>query len=143
MKQDQIFNLLWKGLLLTFPFSSLLTLIIVQIAFGKMSQSFEGGQGVVLLSIGGVLWCLALTISAATVFFNLYPAIRDNIYYCFLSYFIVPFFIALYIGLNANASDMAKYFFALTVPFFVVQTWFFIKFITQKKCFDQNHKGLN
>lgn len=126
MHQGQIFKSLWKGLLLTFVLSAILTLILIPIVFAEESKGFEGGQGAVLLSIGGVIWSFALTVSATTVFLNLYPAVRNSAYYCFLSYFIVPFFIALYVGLNAG--DMLKMFFTLTISFFAVQAWFFIKF---------------
>ena len=123
MDQGNIFKALWKGLLFTFLSSALLTLIIVQIVFEELAHSLEGGA---VLPIGAVLWNFALTVSASTIFFNLYLPVRNSIFYCFLSYFIVPFFIALYVGLNAG--DLMKLFFTSTVSFFVVQAWFFIKF---------------
>jgi hypothetical protein len=126
MDQDRIFNLLWKGLLFAFLLSTILALILIQIVFRVEAQSFEGWQGVALFSISSVIWNLALTVSASTVFFNLYPAVRNNAYYSFLSCFIMPFFIALYVGLEYEGLD--KVFYTITIPFFAVQAWFFLKF---------------
>lgn len=128
---------LWKSLLYTFLASAFLAFLLIQIAFSKESDGLEANQEVFLFAVAGVFWSLVLTIGSTTVFLNLYPQIKHNDFYRFVSYYGVPLVAALLVTVATYSSGSLKtagQFLISNIPFFAVHTYFFIDF--SRKNFD-------
>jgi cytochrome bd-type quinol oxidase subunit 2 len=122
---------LWKSLLYTFLASAFLAFLLIQIAFSKESDGLEAKQAVLLFAVAGVFWSLALSICSTTVFLNLYPQIRQNNFYRFTSYYVVPLLAVVLIVVTTYSPDSPKMtgqFLISNIPFFAVHTCFFIDF---------------
>ncbi len=127
---SNITGYLWKTLLFTFLVSALFTFLLIQIIYSANSDGLEGKQAALLNSIAGVLWALALTLCSLTVFFNIYPRIRQHKIYSFLSYYLVPLIalIAVVVSMGFSEPKTVIQFLVTNIPFFAVQGYFFWKF---------------
>ncbi|MEO6980200.1 MAG: hypothetical protein ABI113_17545, partial [Mucilaginibacter sp.] len=66
---------------------------------------------------------------STTIFFNVYPSIRADKIYVFFTYYLLPIIAALIAGGYMRSSGMLPAFFTVTIPFFISQTVFYMRFL--------------
>ena len=132
MTRNQFIKQLSLNLLFTFLVSSFLTFLVIEIFYSKEADSLEGSQGVFIMVLAGICWSLILAICSLTVFFNLNDKIKRNRFYSFLSFYLVPALVAIIVFIESDSRDMINSFLIMTIPFFIVQSYFFIKFTKNK-----------
>lgn len=128
MIRKKLVKQLWVGLLLTFLISSCLTLLVVNVAFSKSMTGNEGKQAILIVSIIAVIFIFILTLLSATLFLNLIPGVRNNFLLSFLTYYLLPLSAALIVGFDDDFIDMWVVFLTISVSFFAVHTYFFVRF---------------
>ncbi|RFZ82986.1 hypothetical protein DYU05_12590 [Mucilaginibacter terrenus] len=116
-----------KELLITWLISSVLTIITLAIVFSAESQGLEGGQGLIIMDIAAIFWNLSLTLLASTVFINTKPILRENKHYTFASYYVLPLLASVSIVLNIHDDDVWPSFLSMSIPFFIVHSFFFLR----------------
>ena len=128
MTRAQLSKFLWTRLGLTFLLSGFFTAIIALALFSASSGSLEGNQALTLAVLAGIGWSLILTVCSITVFFNLDAAIAHNRIYNFITWYFLPITAAASYAIFNITSDMWLDSLAMTVPFFAIQTFFYIQF---------------
>ena len=128
MAENGIAGYLQKRLLYAFIINAFTTFLSVQVVYSRMKSSFEGNQAVTLVSLFGVLWSLCLTICSTTILLNVYPSVREDKIYVFFWYYVLPLIAALIAGAKMDSETLPA-FFTATIPFFISQTVFYLKFL--------------
>jgi len=129
MANGGIESYLQKNLLYAFLINALLAFLSVQIVYSHLTGSMEGNQGVMIVALSGAMWSAFLTVCSATIFLNVYPSIRTDKIYVFFTYYLIPIIAALIAGGYMRSSGMLPAFFTVTIPFFISQTVFYIRFL--------------
>ena len=129
MADSRIAGYLQKNLLYAFLINAFLTFLSVQVVYSRLGGSFEGNQGVMIVALSGAIWSVFLTVCSTTVFLNVYPSIRADKIYMFFTYYLLPLIVALIAGGYMRSSGMLPAFFTVTIPFFISQTVFYIRFL--------------
>lgn len=121
---------LWKALGITLLVASSLTFLMIQVIF-MGNDGLEAKQGVFLFSLMGLGWVFILSIASLSVFFNLDPFIRQNMFNSFLSFYFNPLLAVIFVVVETDdlgSVDMLGKFLTANIPFFAVYSYFFIKF---------------
>ncbi|MEP6614666.1 MAG: hypothetical protein ABJA76_22325 [Mucilaginibacter sp.] len=129
MANSRIAGYLQKNLLYAFLINAFLTFLSVQVVYSRLAGSFEGNQGVMIVALSGALWSAFLTVCSTTVFLNVYPSILADKIYVFFTYYLLPIIAALIAGGYMRSSGMLPAFFTVTIPFFISQTVFYMRFL--------------
>ncbi|WP_295794263.1 hypothetical protein [Mucilaginibacter sp.] len=129
MADGRIEGYLQKNLLYAFLINVLLAFLSVQVVYAHLTGSLEGSQGVMIVALSGAIWSVFLTVCSTTIFLNVYPSIRNDKIYVFFTYYLLPIIAALIAGGNMRSSGMLPAFFTVTIPFFISQTIFYIRFL--------------
>ena len=128
MTQDKLNYFFKSRLLLTLLLSCFFTVLVVLVVFQDKSHSLEGSQGVTIMAIAGFIWAMLLSVCSVCTFLNLNAAIRNNVYNRIISYYWLPVLAVCVVAWLVVTRDMWLEFLAMTAPFFVVHTCFFIQF---------------
>jgi len=129
MASGSIEDYLRKNLLYAFLINVLLAFLAVQVVYAHLASSMEGSQGVMIVALSGAIWSVFLTVCSTTIFLNVYPSIRNDTIYVFFTYYLLPIIAALIAGGYMRSSGMLPAFFTATIPFFISQTIFYIRFL--------------
>jgi cytochrome bd-type quinol oxidase subunit 2 len=117
-----------EPLLVTLALSCFFTAIISLVLFPDKTDSLEGHEALTLAVMAGIFWAFLLTVCSVTVFFNLDPGIANNRVCNFLAYYFLPLAATVtYAIFNLTGGQLPDYM-AMTAPFFVVHTCFYIQF---------------
>ncbi|QHS55114.1 hypothetical protein GWR56_06010 [Mucilaginibacter sp. 14171R-50] len=116
-----------KSLIYTFLLGYLLTFITIMVVFSKEAGSLEGNQGITLFCLIGFVWVLCLTLLSTTIFFNLFPEIKNNRFYNFLSYYALPVSACSILIFTNSVLEIASVYLSITLPFFAVHSFFFYR----------------
>jgi hypothetical protein len=131
MADNNIARYLRKSFLYALLLNPFIAFLSVQIVNSRIASSLEGNQAVFIVSLLGIFCSLILTICSATIFLNVYPSFRKDNIYVFFSYYAVPIIAAMLPWTKTGTADtnMLSTFFAVTIPFFALQTFFYLKFL--------------
>jgi hypothetical protein len=128
MTRREMSKFLWGRLLLTLLLSCFFSAIVSSCLFSNVANSFEGSQALTIVVLLSIFWSFMLSLCTVTVFFNLDPAIANNQFYRLIAYYLLPFVaVAALPLLNAVEGHWLEYL-AVTAPFIVVHTYFYIEF---------------
>ena len=129
MADSRVAGYLQKNLFYAFLINAFLTFLSVQVVYSRLTGSLEGNQGVMIVALSGALWSAFLTLCSTTTFLNVYPSIRTDKIYVFFSYYLLPLIASLVAGGNMRSSEMLPVFFTVTIPFFLAQSIFYMRFL--------------
>jgi len=129
MADRHIEGYLQKHLLYAFLINAFSAFLSVQLVYAHLAGSLEGNQGVMIVALSGAIWSVFLTVCSTTIFLNIYPSIRNDKIYVFFTYYLLPIIAALIAGGVMRSSGMLPAFFTVTIPFFISQTVFYIRFL--------------
>lgn len=129
MACSRIARYLQKNLLYAFLINAFLAFLSVQVVYSLLAGSFEGKQGVMIVALSGAIWSAFLTVCSTTIFLNVYPSIRNDKIYVFFTYYLLPIIAALIASGYMRSSGMLPVFFTVTIPFFILQAVFYIRFL--------------
>lgn len=131
--REQVSKQLYHGLWYSLLIGGAGTLLLTQIVFSNIAQGFEGGQAVILITIMSCLWVGVLVVCSLTTFFNLSDDVRNSNVYSFLAFYFTPTIATIALAVTLfNNEHFLSLLFELSVPFFAIHTYFYIRFKNTK-----------
>jgi hydrogenase-4 membrane subunit HyfE len=129
MADNDTTGYLQKNLIYALVFNPFLSFGAAQVVKSQIPGNFGGDHGALFLSLSGAMWALFLTICSTTVLLNVYPFIRENKVYSFFCYYLLPATAAIIAGIYVGPPETLPAFLTVTIPFFITQTFFYLKFL--------------
>ena len=126
--RKEISKFLWRHLLLTLFLSCFFSGLISLLLFSDGSDGLESHEASTLIVLLGVFWAFVLTACSGTVFFNLDPAVANNRFYNFISFYFVPLAAVISVAVVNPATGAWLQYLAVTAPFFILHTFFYRQF---------------
>ncbi|MFI5142324.1 MAG: hypothetical protein ACHQII_08210 [Bacteroidia bacterium] len=118
-------KIILKNLLIAFLLSTCLTSVFIPLFNNRLLYGAVGGRFNLDMFLVDGLFNLGLTLNSTTIFFNLFPVVRQNNFLRALSFFLLPLISVIQLFF------MFKAYFCFSeavVSFFIVQTIFYIRF---------------